>query len=81
MMDPHLRRKFLGLPTFFDILFGHRDISIYEHLWSMTMFHSFSWNELLDMLPWEFEAILSMTSGYLEKQELDRKQQALNRQM
>lgn len=43
----------------------------------MVKFHNFSLTELEEMLPWEFDVYLSLTSNYMEKLEMDRKQAAL----
>lgn len=45
----------------------------------MAMFHNFGWDELWDMNPWEFDAVISLTSGFLEQQEMLRKQEEANR--
>ena len=67
------------MPRFCKLCFGHRDITVYESMWSMAMFHNFGWDELWDMNPWEFDAVISLTSGYLEQQEMLRKQEEANR--
>jgi hypothetical protein len=37
------------------------------------MFHNWSWSDLGDLIPWEFDSFISLTSGYIETQELQRK--------
>lgn len=59
--------------AFCRLLFSHRDLSVYESLWSLCTFHNFSWADLMDMIPWEFEGILSLMGGYMETQELKHK--------
>ena len=66
----------MGLPRFCNLLFSHRNISVYEDFWSLMMFHNWSWNDLMDLIPWEFDSFISLTAGYLEMQEMKAKQQA-----
>ena len=67
------------LPAFSEILFMHRDLTVIETMWSLTQFHNFSYNELLDMMPWEFEGVVGLVSSYLETQEMKRKQAEMHR--
>ena len=78
-MEVVLRQKSLVLPHFCEILFMHRDLTVIETMWSLTQFHNFSYNELLDMMPWEFEGITALVSNYLETQEMKRKQSEMQR--
>lgn len=43
------------------------------------MFHNFNYDELLNMIPFEYDAICSMVSGYLETQQMKQRQEQLNR--
>ena len=37
------------------------------------MFHNWTWNDIMELIPWEFDSFISLTSGYLEVQEMKRK--------
>ena len=67
------------LPAFSEILFMHRDLTVVETMWCLTQFHNFSYDELLDMMPWEFEGICALVSNHLETQEMKRKQAEMQR--
>ena len=62
------------MPPFCELIFGHRDLTLYENMWSLVHFHHFGWDELFDMLPWEFDSVLSLTAGYVEMQEMQERQ-------
>ena len=67
------------LPAFCEMLFMHRALTIIETMWSLTQIHNFSYDELLDMMPWEFEGITALVSNHLETQEMKRKQAEMQR--
>ena len=46
----------------------------------MTMFHHFSWSELWEMEPWEFDSVLSLTAGYIETEQTREKHKAMTHQ-
>jgi len=52
-------------------------IKHYECIFAFKQYHNWSISEIYDMIPWEFEVMMSMLSGYLETVELKKKQQAL----
>ena len=54
-------------------------MAYYERIFAFKQYHGWSVFEIEDLLPWEFEVMMGLLSGYLEKKELDRKQAALNR--
>ena len=55
------------------------DISIYEQLWSMCQFHSWDYDTLLDMVPFEYQAIISMTAGWVETESLRQRHEQMSR--
>jgi hypothetical protein len=49
-------------------------IAYYERIFAFQQFHHWSISEIESLMPWEFDAMTSMLSGYLEKVEMQRKQ-------
>jgi hypothetical protein len=49
-------------------------INYYERIFAFQQFHHWSLTELENLMPWEFDVMTSMLSGYLEKVEMQRKQ-------
>ena len=49
-------------------------INYYERIFALKQYHHWSISEIEDMIPWEFDVMLSLLSGYLEQQEMLRKQ-------
>ena len=66
------------LPRFCELCFGHRSIEVYEEMWSLVTFHHFAWDDLWEMTPWEYDAIVSLMAGYIETQEMRAKQQRMS---
>jgi hypothetical protein len=48
----------------------------YERLFAFKQYHGWNVDEINDLLPWEFDVMISMLSNYLETVELRKKQQA-----
>jgi hypothetical protein len=49
-------------------------------MWSLAAFHHISFEEQENMMPWIWESVCALTAGYLEQQEMQRKQAELNNQ-
>ena len=54
-------------------------INYYEKLFAFKQYHGWNIEEIEDLLPWEFDVITSLLSGYLENLEQKRKQVDANR--
>lgn len=52
-------------------------MSYYERLFAFKQYHGWSVSEIEDLIPWEFDVMMSLLSNYLETVEL-KKQQAKN---
>ena len=49
-------------------------MSYYERIFAFRQYHNWSISDIEELIPWEFEVMMSLLSNYLEKVELDRKQ-------
>jgi hypothetical protein len=54
--------------------------TLYELNFSLMYIHKLSLTEIQDMIPWERDLYVDRLGQYIEKQELERKQEELNRQ-
>ena len=52
-------------------------LSYYERLFAFKQYHGWNVSEIEDLIPWEFDVMMSLLSNYLETVEL-KKQQAKN---
>ncbi len=58
----------------------HTDlVNHYERVFAFQQYHKWAITEIEDMMPWEFEVMTSLLANYIQKVELDKKQEALNR--
>lgn len=58
----------------------HTDlVSYYERIFAFRQYHQWSFEDIEDMIPWEYDVYTSLLTNYLEKMELDRKQAMTNR--
>ena len=49
----------------------------YERIFAFKQYHGWTVTEIEELLPWELDVMTSLLSNYLEKLELQRKQDAL----
>jgi hypothetical protein len=54
--------------------------TLYELNFSLMYIHKLSLTEIQDMIPWERDLYVDRLGQYIEKQELERKQEELTRQ-
>ena len=49
-------------------------LAYYEKVFALKQYHHWTLSELETMMPWELDVMVSFLNGYLETQELARKQ-------
>ena len=49
-------------------------LSYYERLFAFKQYHGWNVSEIEDLIPWEFDVMMSLLSNYLETVELKRQQ-------
>ena len=49
-------------------------MSYYERLFAFKQYHGWNVSEIEDLIPWEFDVMMSLLSNYLETVELKRQQ-------
>ena len=49
-------------------------MSYYERLFAFKQYHGWSVSEIEDLIPWEFDVMMTLLSNYLETVELKRQQ-------
>jgi hypothetical protein len=54
--------------------------TLYELNFSLMYIHKLSLTEIQDMIPWERDLYVDRLGQYIEKQELERRQEELTRQ-
>ncbi len=54
-------------------------IAYYERVFAFKQYHGWSITEIEDLMPWELDVMTSFLNNYLELQEMQRKQSAVNR--
>ncbi len=55
----------------------NRLINHFERIFAFKQYHGWTVTEIEELLPWELDVMTSLLSNYLEKLELQRKQDAL----
>ena len=53
-------------------------VNYYERLFAFKQYHGWSVTEINDLIPWEFDVMVSLLSNYLETLELKKKQRAIS---
>ena len=54
-------------------------IAYYEKIFAFKQYHNWSIAELEELMPWELDVMTSFLNNYLELQEMEAKQAAVNR--
>lgn len=54
-------------------------IAYYERIFAFKQYHSWSINEINDLIPWELDVMTSLISNYLDAMEAKRKQDVVTR--
>jgi len=49
-------------------------LAYYERLFAFKQYHNWQISEIEDLLPWEFDVMMSLLSNYLETMEMKRQQ-------
>ena len=52
-------------------------VNHFERIFAFKQYHGWTVTEIEELLPWELDVMTSLLSNYLEKLELQRKQDAL----
>ena len=52
----------------------HRNVNFYNTMWNMVLHHNFSIEGVWDLLPWEFDSLVTLTDQYVELQVMKQKQ-------
>ncbi len=54
-------------------------IAYYERIFAFKQYHQWNLAEIEDLMPWEIDVMTSFINNYLELQEMQKKQAAVNR--
>ena len=48
-------------------------VAFYERIFAFRQYHNWTFADLMDLMPWEMDVMMSLLSNYLEKVEMDRR--------
>ena len=53
-------------------------MAYYERIFAFRQYHSWSLEDVVEMMPWELDVMMTLLSNYVEKIELDRRHAQMN---
>ena len=53
-------------------------MAYYERIFAFRQYHSWSLEDVENMMPWELDVMMTLLSNYIEKVELDRRHAQTN---